>query len=207
MFWKSKKLLLFWKLLTLAALCWLPSCQKPVLTLPPSQSSKFGVYLTDFQSNYQAIWINIQQVFIHVVNDASGQSGWIEIPMTRNGFYNISNFKNGSDTLLAQSNVPPGVISQIRIILGNNNSLILSNGEIVPLQMPSSLVTGIQLNLQDTLHAGIPFSLDIDFNIANSVIGPNSQGQYLFQPVITVAPRVSQTPFKGMGLSRFHKEQ
>lgn len=207
MFRKSKRPFLCWKPLSLVALCWIASCQKSDWVLPPSQSSKFGIYLTDFQRNYQAIWINIQQVFIYVANDASGQSGWIEIPMTRSGFYNISNFKNGSDTLLAQSNVPPGVISQIRIILGNNNSLILNNGVTVPLKIPSSSAAGIPLNLQDTLHAGVPLSLDISCNIASSVIGPNSQGQYFFQPVITVAPRVPQTSFKGMELSEFRKGQ
>lgn len=189
---KSKRPLLFWNLLLFAGFCLLASCQKPVLVLPPSQSSKFGVYLTDSQGSYQAVELNIQQVFIYVANDASAQSGWIEIPMTRPGIYNIASFQNGMDTLIAQSNVPPGIISQIRLMLGNNNSFILSDGLTVPLQIPSSLTAGIQLNLQDTLHAGIPFSLDIDINTASSIVGPDPQGQYFFQPAVTMFSRGSR---------------
>ncbi|TAN16046.1 MAG: DUF4382 domain-containing protein [Chitinophagaceae bacterium] len=190
MFRKRRRFFFLSGILSMAVLCWLTSCQKPRLILPPSQSSKFGIYLTDSRSNYQAVWISIQQIFIYVANDALKQSGWIEVPMTRQGLYNLLNFQDGKDTLIAQADIPPGTISQIRLILGNNNSLILNNGSVFPLQAGYSLSNGIQLNIQDTLQAGAPFSLDINFNTASSITGPNATGQYTLQPVINVLPRI-----------------
>lgn len=197
-----RKFFLLSGILSVAVLCWLASCQKPRLILPPSQSSKFGIYLTDSQSNYQAVWISIQQIFIYVANDALKQSGWIEVPMTRQGSYNLLNFQDGKDTLIAQADIPPGIISHIRLILGNNNSLILNNGSVFPLQAGYSLSNGIQLDIQDILHAGVPFSLDIDFNTASSITGPNATGQYILQPIITVFSRDSVHSIKGITLPK-----
>jgi hypothetical protein len=133
-----------------------------------------------------------------VANDALKQSGWIEVPMTRQGLYNLLNFQDGKDTLIAQADIPPGTISQIRLILGNNNSLILNNGSVFPLQAGYSLSNGIQLNIQDTLQAGAPFSLDINFNTASSITGPNASGQYILQPVITISTRDTSHTIKGV---------
>ena len=199
---KRRKFFLLSGILSVAVLCWLVSCQKPRLILPPSQSSKFSIYLTDSQSNYEAVWINIQQVFIYVANDALKQSGWIEVPMTRQGSYNLLNFQDGKDTLIARADIPPGIISQIRLILGNNNSLILNNGAVVPLQAGYSLSNGIQLNIQDILQAGVPFSLDMDFNTTGSITGPNAAGQYILQPAIFVFPRSSVHSVKEITLAQ-----
>lgn len=202
---KSNKPFLFLVLLLFVTVCEFASCKKPGLVLPPSQSSTFKVYLADSQNNYQAVQIDIQQIFIYVVNQATAQSGWTEIPMTRAGVYDLSNFQNGTDTLIAQSNVPPGIVSQIRLILGNNNSLLLNNGLTVPLQISSSSANGIQLNIQDTLFAGKPFSLGIDFNAENSITGPDNNGQYTFQPVVTVFSKSSPFTAKGMALPDFRR--
>lgn len=199
---KRRKFFLLSGILSVAVLCWLASCQKPRLILPPSQSSKFSMYLTDSQSNYQAVWINIQQIFIYVANDTLRQSGWIEVPMTRQGSYNLFNFQDGRDTLIAQADIPPGIISQIRLILGNNNSLILNNGAVVPLQAGYSLSNGIQLNIQEILRAGVPFSLDMDFNTAGSITGPNAAGQYILQPAISAFPRSSVHSVKEITLAQ-----
>ncbi|MGH2645157.1 MAG: hypothetical protein ACRDE2_14485, partial [Chitinophagaceae bacterium] len=84
---KSKKPFLFSALLLFVIFCGLASCQKPDLVLPPSHSSKFRVYLADSKNNYQAVQIDFQQVFIYVINYATAQSGWTEIPMTHAGVY------------------------------------------------------------------------------------------------------------------------
>lgn len=201
MFRKSGKPFFFLGLLSMAVSCLFSSCQKPRLVLPPSQSSAFGVYLTDSQENYEAVWINIQQVFIYVSNHTTDQSGWIEVPMTRQGLYNLLNFPNGADTLIAQSNVPPGMISQIRLMLGNHSSVTLNDGTTVPLQIPAALSNGIQLSFGDTLISGKPFDIDIDFNITSSISVSTSGNQYTFQPVITVLRKNSKLSIKGVLLA------
>ena len=45
------------------------------------------------------------------------------------GLYNLMDLTNGRDTILADAEIPQGSISQIRLILGENNFIITKDGE------------------------------------------------------------------------------
>src|SRR5258706_7796793 len=94
------------------------------------------VMLTDDPASYDAVYIDVQKVEIKVSPDTNSNSGWQTINVLRPGVYNLLKFSNGIDTLLAAADVPAGKISQMRLVLGDNNSVVIDS-QSYPLKTPS----------------------------------------------------------------------
>jgi len=148
-----------------------------------NQPSKMNIYLTDAPASYKAVWIDIQQVMVKSdANDSAG--GWVEVPLLKPGMYNLLDFRNGADTLLGGVDLPAGKVSQIRLILGGNNQIVLEDGSTVDLKTPSAQQSGLKLNVDADLKAGIPYALVLDFDAARSIVKAGNSGQYILKPVI-----------------------
>src|SRR5882672_6357902 len=93
--------------------------------------------LTDAPAAYDAVYIDIRQVEVNVSSDTGTTKGWQTVNVLHPGVYNLLNFKNGIDTLLAAADMPAGKLSQMRLVLGNNNSVVI-NGQSYALTTPSS---------------------------------------------------------------------
>jgi hypothetical protein len=142
-----------------------------------SGSAQVTMNLKDGPAAYDALYLDIQQV--QIMTDANGT---INVPVARPGRYNILNFRNGLDTLLLQTTLPAGRISQMRLILGPNNSVVVG-GTAYPLSTPSAQESGIKLNLDQTLAANGAYTFWIDFDAAKSVL-QTGNGQYKLKPVM-----------------------
>jgi hypothetical protein len=134
------------------------------------------VHLTDAPGDFQAVYIDIQAV------EVTGVGGPVSVNLIRPGIYNLLDFRNGLDTLLGAVTLPAGYISQIRLVLGNNNSVQV-DGVIYPLSTPSAQQSGLKLNLQKELSAGIVYDIWIDFDASRSVV-QQGNGSYSLKPVI-----------------------
>lgn len=165
-------------------------------------NSHLDVYLTDAPADYQAVWLDIQKVMVNtssaVLTDED--SGWTEVPMVRPGLYNLLDFRNGTDTLLAGVDLPAGTVSQIRLVLGDDNSLVLNDGETVPLSTPSGQQSGLKLNIHSELVAGIPYALVLDFDAARSIVKAGNSGQYILKPVIRTFAKEAGGAMEGIVL-------
>src|SRR6266702_3813741 len=104
------------------------SCKKSTSN---SGSGHLQVMLTDAPAAYDAVYIDVQKVEVNVSADSGAGSGWQTVNVLRPGIYNLLKFSNGIDTLLAAADLPAGTISQMRLVLGNNNSIVL-NGQSFP---------------------------------------------------------------------------
>lgn len=167
-----------------------------------SGPSHLQVYLTDAPGDYQAVWIDIQKVMINTSSDTSGSSGgWKEVTMLRPGLYNLLNFRNGADTVLAGVDLPGGTnITQIRLILGDSNSVVLNDGTVIPLTTPSAQQSGLKLNFHATLTPGIPYALELDFDAARSIVKAGNSGKYLLKPVIRAFAKAAGGAIEGVVL-------
>lgn len=145
-----------------------------------NNTARLELKLTDAPGDYNAVYIDIQSVKINATSDAN--NGWTDVPLIKPGVYNLLNFRNGIDTLLASVDIPAGKISQIRLILGQNNSL-LKDSVSYPLNTPSALQSGLKLNLHEDLQAGIVYRLWIDFDVMKSIV-PTDKGEFNLKPVI-----------------------
>jgi len=148
-----------------------------------NQRSKMNIYLTDAPAAYNAVWIDVQKVMVKS-DETDSADGWIEVPLIKPGIYNLLDFRNGEDTLLGGVDLPAGKVSQIRLILGDNNSIELEDGSTVDLKTPSAQESGLKLNVDANLKPGIPYELVLDFDAARSIVKAGNSGKYLLKPVI-----------------------
>lgn len=167
-----------------------------------SGPSHLQVSLTDSPGDYQAVWIDIQKVMINTSADTADSSGgWKEVTMLKPGLYNLLNFRNGADTVLGGVDLPGGTnITQIRLVLGDSNSVVLNNGTVVPLTTPSAQQSGLKLNFHATLTAGIPYALELDFDAARSIVKAGNSGKYLLKPVIRAFAKAAGGAIEGVVL-------
>src|SRR5690606_25455763 len=100
------------------------------------------------------------------------------------GIYNLLDFQNGLDTLIASGDVPAGKVSQIRLILGPNNEVVV-NGVPEPLKTPSAQQSGLKLQVNYILQPGIVYEFWLDFDAQRSIVAKGNGG-YNLKPVIRV---------------------
>jgi hypothetical protein len=143
--------------------------------------ARLEIRLTDAPGDYQEVNIDIQGVQVHSENTDNG-SGWKSLDISP-GVYNLLELTNGLDTLLGAVELPAGRISQVRLILGDDNTLKI-NGERKFLTTPSAQQSGLKLNVQQNLVEGIAYTLLLDFDAARSIVRAGASGKYLLKPVI-----------------------
>jgi len=161
--------------------------------------SRLELRLTDDPAVYDAVYIDIQKVEVNASSDTGTNTGWQSLPVLRPGVYNLLNFRNGIDTLLAAMDLPAGKLSQIRLILGDNNSLVV-NGQSFTLTVPSGQQSGLKLNIDATLTAGIVYRLWIDFDASRSIVAAGNSGKYLLKPVLRTYSEAMGGSIKGFVL-------
>jgi len=137
------------------------------------------VNLTDNPYNASEVNVDIQQVRVNLSNDSSG---WINLG-TETGIYNLLDFQNGIDTVIAQGMVPTGMLKEIRFVLGTENSIVINNVEY-PLTIPSGSESGLKIKLNKALNATLD-SMTVDFDAALS-IHQDGMGDYILSPVLQV---------------------
>ncbi|MES2703185.1 MAG: DUF4382 domain-containing protein [Bacteroidota bacterium] len=155
-----------------------------------SGSAQMSVHLTDGPADYDAVYLDIQQIGLTM-------SGSSEVMLTpyRPGVYNILNFRNGLDTLLARNSIPAGTVNQIRLILGSNNSIVV-DGVSHSLNTPSAQESGVKLNLNQTFAANGSYDIWIDFDAAKSIVVTGG-GNYKLKPVMRAYSSLTNGKIEG----------
>lgn len=151
-----------------------------------SSNYPYKVRLTDAPGPYSEVNIDIQNV------EVTGENGETVMLNTTAGIYNLLDFTNGVNTLLATSVLTDAKVKQIRLILGTNNTIVL-DGVTYPLSTPSAEQSGLKLQVNQTLTADIDNTILIDFD-ANTSIVETGSGTFKLKPVLrTIVTEVSGT--------------
>jgi hypothetical protein len=163
------------KLLIIAILAVMVACDK---NDDPKENPVFTVKLTDAPAGYDAVNVEILSM------EANMGNGWVEYPVVDPGVYNLLDFTNGNTLLLiGNTTVEPGVMTELRLILGTNNSVIIDNISY-ELQTPSGQTSGYKIKMdQQPLEPGGLYRLVLDFDVSESV-HPTGNGKYMLKPVI-----------------------
>jgi hypothetical protein len=155
------------------------SCQKGVSGSDDSKA-RFQVFLTDDPANYEEVVIDVQDIRINYSSDSS--NGWQSLTNVNTGSYDVLKLVNDNDTLLADAELNPGRIQQIRLILGSNNYVKI-DGVQYNLTTPSAQQSGLKLNIHQDVNAGITYKLLLDFDAARSIVRTGNN-KYILKPVI-----------------------
>jgi len=144
---------------------------------------KVNVHMTDSPAaNIEALTVNIVRIEAHK-NGADSTSGW-QVISDSSETVNILNLTNGKTRLIGSQNLDAGSYSQIRLVLGSNNTITVA-GQTFPITIPSGAQTGIKINANIDVKAHENFNLLLDFNAAQSVhMTGMGNGRYMLKPVI-----------------------
>ena len=159
--------------------------------------SRLTVYLTDAPADYDAVNIEVVGIQVKASTDP-GEGGWTTMPMAVSPvIYDLLEFTNGMETLLSTIELPAGKVSQLRLILGDNNSIVV-NGvtSALPLEVPSGQESGLKFNIHADLVAGVEYKLWIDCEAASSVVA-NGAGSYILKPVLRTFTEALSGSIKG----------
>jgi hypothetical protein len=154
------------------------SCQKGVSG--DSNKARLQVFLTDDPGNYEEVVINVQDIRINYTSDTS--NGWQSLSNVNTGMYDVLKLVNDNDTLLADAELNPGRIQQIRLVLGNNN-YVKVDGQVHQLETPSAQQSGLKLKINQDVEAGLLYKLLLDFDAARSIV-KTGNNKYILKPVI-----------------------
>ncbi|WP_341900558.1 DUF4382 domain-containing protein [Fluviicola taffensis] len=141
--------------------------------------SHMTVKMVDAPGDFQQVNVEVLQVQVH----HSGQ-GWINLP-TNSGVYDLLTLQNDvSATLVNVGTLPSGHLEQFRLILGDENSVMVDS-LYYPLATPSAQQSGLKINLNTDFAPNSTYEVLIDFD-ANSSIVTQGNGSYSLKPVIKV---------------------
>lgn len=153
-----------------------------------SGSTRLTFRLTDAPALYDKVNIDItgaQAIIDGVTYDLN----------VRAGVYNLLDFANGKDTVIVDQEIPTGELSQIRLILGENNT-VHKGGDSHDMKTPSAQQSGLKLNIHNTFVAGVEYEYIIDFDAARSIVTTGS-GKYILKPVLRVFTRAISGSIEG----------
>jgi hypothetical protein len=177
----SKKVIQLFSAFAIAAL-FIFSCQKSSVN-SNSDQPRLQLRLTDNPIvGVKEVWVDIKQVEI-IVGDSSSP---VILSGVHAGVYNLLELTGGKDTLLADALIPSGTISQIRLILGDNNYIITPAGEKISLKTPSAQQSGLKVQLHQEVSGGLLYQLTLDFDVARSIVFAGNSGNVILKPVLRV---------------------
>ncbi len=136
-----------------------------------------SIQLKDAPASFDSVLVEVLNVEVH-----TDMGGWQSL-QTHQGIYNLLELQDNVDTALVMAQqLPAGLISQVRLILGVNNRVVVS-GVSYPLSISSQDETGLKLNIHEVLQPNTPYVLVMDFDALQS-IHQTGNGAYKLKPVV-----------------------
>lgn len=152
-------------------------------------SGVLQVFLTDAPADYESVIIDIQEIRVHRSSDVeadeennASESGWIVISDEPRKV-DLLELTNGKTEFLGEAELEAGRYSQMRLILGDENELIM-NGETHHLRTPSAQQSGLKLNIHADIESNSTYTLLLDFDASRSIVQAGNSGNFNLKPVI-----------------------
>lgn len=146
-----------------------------------SQNARLTVRLTDAPGDYDAVNIDVQDVMVNATDDP--ENGWVSMEGVNTGVYDLLELTGGLNVLLADNEWPAGELKQIRLVLGEDNTVV-ADGESMHLDTPSALQSGLKVKVKETLEAGYTYDIILDFDVDASIVEAGASGIKNLKPVI-----------------------
>lgn len=132
-----------------------------------------------------SVFIDIKAVEVHFEDETKGSGGWVALN-TRAGIYDLIALQNNVTAVLADdTKLPVGHITQLRFVLGPNNSVCITGSGQLPLEVPSGESSGLKINVHTTIMESAHWMVTLAFDADKSIVLEGS-GQYKLKPVIEV---------------------
>ena len=179
------------------------ACQKdddsttPVKSNDLPENSTLRIHLTDARGDYKAVYVDVKEIEVNYTDINNTNPGWVKMDSMYAGVYDLIKLSNGLDTLLGSLALPAGRLNQIRLVLGDKNSVVLKSLDSIPLSTPSAQQSGLKISVTDSILAGITYNMTLDFDAGKSVVQAGKSGKYNLKPVIRAYFTATSGAIKG----------
>jgi|WetSurMetagenome_2_1015567.scaffolds.fasta_scaffold194396_1 hypothetical protein len=140
---------------------------------------------------YKQVWITIKDIYVHAENDPEGS--WTKI-LDVNRTVNLMTLADGVREELGIVDLAPGHYTQMRLMLGTENSvdpvnlpanyLLDGDDQIQELKIPSGVQSGVKLVQGFDINESSTTRLIFDFDLATSIVAAGNSGKYILRPTI-----------------------
>jgi Domain of unknown function (DUF4382) len=161
-----------------------------------SQTARIMVRMTDAPGDYDAVNIDVQDVLMKSSTETDDSKGWVSVGTVSPKIYNLLDLTAGVNVLLADNLIPSGYLGQIRLLLGDKNTVV-KDGITYNLSTPSAQQSGLKLKINQTLLAGATYDFLLDFDVDQSIVKAGNSGIYNLHPVIKVSTAATSGVIKG----------
>jgi hypothetical protein len=160
--------------------------------------SKISIRLSDNPGDFDNVFIEVLDIMIKYNDDSDDDNGWQSLEAINTGVYDLLELTGGIDVLLVDDyQLPPGTLNQIRLVLGENNSVVCDGGDPIPLRTPSAQQSGLKLKVNHELEEGFTYNFLLDFNVDESIVVAGNSGNINLKPVIRVTTDVTSGKIQG----------
>ncbi|MCB0503176.1 MAG: DUF4382 domain-containing protein [Bacteroidetes bacterium] len=156
--------------------------------------TKVRVVLTDAPGDYEEVNIDVQEFRVNYTD--SENDGWMTLDLDNPGVVNLLDLTGGVNLLLVDEDLPSGNLKQIRLVLGSNNTIVIDGNEL-PLNTPSAQQSGLKINVNYDLLAGVAYNITLDFDVDKSIVEAGNSGNYNLKPVIRATAEAQSGAISG----------
>ena len=144
--------------------------------------------------------VNIEIIDIQY-NNTEDDEGWISLKPV-DGYpvkVDLTELVAGNELLLSDDIIPSGSENQIRLVLSDNNTLLLEGSDNpIDLDTPSAQQSGLKLKLNTDLEGGFSYTFILDWDVSKSIVKAGNSGKYILKPVIRVNLEVNSGSISGI---------
>ena len=126
-------------------------------------NSDIEVYLQDSPADYEKIKVEVKGVSIY--SQTAGE--WVTLTVN-NGIFDLLTLDGNNQAFLGKVKVAGGNISQMQLIIGNQNSVTVA-GITHPLILDAADLDKLKVKFDHNINSGWSYKLTIDFKAAESI--------------------------------------
>ena len=165
------------------------------------KTARVQLKLVDAPGDY--LEVNVEIIDIQY-NSSEDGGGWKSFGTEADYPINVdlTELTAGNSLILADTIIASGMLQQIRLVLSDNNTLVIENEageaeEPVHLDTPSAQQSGLKLKLNETLEPGYSYTFILDWDVQKSIVKAGNSGKYILKPVIRVNTEVNSGSVMG----------
>jgi len=144
--------------------------------------------LVDAPGDYLEVNVEINDI---TYNTGDDDEGWKSFESFDKGMkIDLTELVAGNSVVLVDEPLPEGRLNQIRLVLGDNNTIVIEDdngnpGTPLDLETPSAQQSGLKLKVNEEIEGGFTYSFILDWDVNKSIVETGND-KYILKPTINV---------------------
>lgn len=148
------------------------------------EKANISVRLFDAPGDYESVYVEVKDVLLLIIDDKTVPNCYLSLN-AKAGIYDLLDLTGGVEALLVDNlKIPTGIVYEIRLLLGDNNTIVMNNGDTFPLFTPNTLQTGLEIRVDQQIKPNLDYTFLLDFDVAQSIVRTPTPDYIILKPEI-----------------------